>query len=210
MCYRFLMRLFLISFWVLPVQAQSIQSMLETLDAVAQDEEQYSQALEAGAERATLCVHCHGEDGNSKRNYIPNLASQNAQYLFKQFEHFADGTRKDYVMSKLAQGLTAEDKIAVALYFSQQPVKVRKEAPAINSRGEQIYRTVCFACHGDKGHGSAEYPRIAGQPYEFLEKTLLRFHENADERKNSPMAGVVKSMKIQELKDVATYIANML
>lgn len=193
------------------VQADStdIRTMLNTMDEIVQDSTRYEAALIAGAERATLCVHCHGTDGNSKREYIPNLANQNAEYLFTQFEHFANGTRKDYVMSKLAQGLTAEDKIAVALYFSKQPVTVREATPVASVNGERIYKTVCFACHGSQGYGDANYPRIAGQPYEFLEKTLLRFHNNADERKNSPMTGVVRNMKEAELRDVASFVANM-
>lgn len=186
-----------------------IQELLNRLVAIEQDQAWLAEVLEAGAERATLCVHCHGEDGNSKRNHIPNLASQNAEYLFTQFEHFANGERKDYVMSKLAQGLTSDDKIAVALYFSKSAVKVRNDSVASSPAGLQLYRSVCFACHGEKGYGDAQYPRIAGQPYEFLEKTLLRFQRNDDERKNSLMAGVVKNMTEQQLKDVAAYVANM-
>lgn len=193
------------------VQADStdIRTMLNTMDEIVQDPSRYEAALVAGAERTVLCVHCHGTDGNSKREYIPNLANQNAGYLFTQFEYFANGTRKDYVMSKLAQGLTKEDKIAIALYFSKQPVTKREATPPSSANGERIYKSVCFACHGAKGHGDTQYPRIAGQPYEFLEKTLLRFHDNADERKNSPMTGVVRNMKEAELRDVASFVANM-
>ena len=190
-------------------QNDDIRSMLNVMDEILQDEERYQNALEAGAERAALCVHCHGEDGNSKRAYIPNLAQQNAEYLFTQFEYFANGTRKDYVMSKLAQGLTTRDKIAVALYFSEQQVKAATDAPVASEKGAHVYNTVCFACHGREGYGDAQYPRIAGQPYEFLEKTLKSFHRNADERKDSIMAGIVKGMTEQQLLDVAAHVANM-
>ncbi len=156
-----------------------------------------------------MCFRCHGDDGNSKRDYIPNLASQNAAYLFTQFEHFADGVRKDYVMSKLATTLSKEDRINIALYFAHKPVVSREQPVPTSAKGEQIYKTTCFVCHGNAGHGSSLYPRIAGQPYEYLTKTLMRFLHNDPERKNSPMIGVVQNMDEQQLRDVAAYIAHM-
>src|SRR5690554_517085 len=126
-----------------------------------------------------------------------------------QFEHFANGVRKDYVMSKLAGGLSAQDRVAVALYFSSQEVKPRANGVATSAEGARIYMNTCVACHGQEGHGNANYPRIAGQPYEFLEMTLLRFL-NADEaRKNSPMTPVVQHLSEKQLKEVAAYVSNM-
>lgn len=191
------------------VQAESVESMLQDMAVIENNPTLLSAALKDGEDRASFCVHCHGEDGNAKRNYIPNLASQNAAYLFTQFEHFANGVRKDYVMSKLASALTKEDRINIALYFAYKPVIMREQPVVATIRGEQIYQSHCFACHGNSGHGSSEYPRIAGQPYEYLNKTLMRFWRNETERKNSPMIGVVQNMDEQQLREVAAYIAHM-
>lgn len=192
------------------VQADTdIKPMLDKLAAIEKDPIALQKTLEQGRERASLCVHCHGEDGNSKRTYIPNLASQNAEYLFLQFEHFANGRRSDYVMSKLAAGLSSDDRIAVALYFSHQTVRAREQPVASSAAGEKTYQSVCIVCHGREGVGSAQYPYIAGQPYEFLHKSLQRFHNNEPERRNSPMSGVIKNMTSKELQDVAAFIANM-
>src|SRR5690554_7174798 len=62
--------------------------------SIKKDESLLERTLEEGYERAVLCVHCHGEDGNSKRDRIPNLASQNSEYLFIQFEHFRSEERR--------------------------------------------------------------------------------------------------------------------
>lgn len=192
------------------VQADGgVKPMLDKLASIEKDPALLQKTLEQGRERASLCVYCHGEDGNSKRTYIPNLASQNAEYLFLQFEHFANGQRTDYVMSKLAAGLNAEDRVAVALYFSHQAVRPRVQPVAFSAAGEKTYQAVCVVCHGRDGVGSAQYPRIAGQPYEFLYKSLQRFHNNEPERRNSPMMGVIKHMTDKELQDVAAFIANM-
>src|SRR5690606_7585803 len=87
------------------------------------------QAYAAGEQRISFCSHCHGKDGNSRRDYIPNLAGQNPLYLFNAFEKFANGQRKDFVMSKLAPRLTLEDRVNIALYYSAQKVQLRSEAP---------------------------------------------------------------------------------
>lgn len=186
-----------------------VSALLQEMSTIKNDEVLFKRTLEAGYERAVLCVHCHGEDGNSKRDRIPNLANQNSEYLFIQFEHFANGTRTDYVMSKLAASLTMQDRLAVALYFSEQEVKPREQTVKDSELGQRLYMSSCVACHGKEGHGNAQYPRIAGQPYEFLEMTLLRFLNDGEQRQNSPMTSVVKHMSPEQLKEVAAYITNM-
>lgn len=205
---RFCLVLCLVSPFV-NAEAADVQTLLKEMSAIKQDAVLFERTLSEGYERAVLCVHCHGEDGNSKRERIPNLASQNSEYLFIQFEHFASGVRKDYVMSKLATGLSEQDRIAVALYFSEQKVKSRSLAISSSAQGAQIYNGSCIACHGKEGHGSSQYPRIAGQPYDFLEMTLLRFLNDDEQRQNSPMSSVVKHMTVEQLKQVAAYVTNM-
>ena len=197
------------SLLALPVAAEKAENMLVEMTLIQNNTALLQAAVADGKERGQLCFRCHGEDGNSKRDYIPNLASQNALYLFTQFEHFADGTRKDYVMSKLAGHLSKDDRIAIALYFSKSEVKKRPQPVEASTSGEQIYRSSCFACHGHDGYGNQQYPRIAGQPYQYLEKTLMKFLHKDPERQNSPMSAMIQNMNEAQMKDVAAYVAHM-
>jgi cytochrome c553 len=185
------------------------EKLLAEMAVIQSNEHLLKAALTAAKDRVLLCGNCHGKNGNSVRNYIPNLASQNAAYLFNQFELFGNGERKDYVMSRLAKHLTRQDRINIALYFSQMPVESRAQSGIGNAKGEQIYKSLCFTCHEQDGHGSGSYPRIAGQPYNYLEKTLNGFAGDNDRRAHSPMAIIVRNMDKQQLQDVAAYVASM-
>jgi len=91
----------------------------------------HSQAadLEAGRARAaTVCAACHGANGMSVSDAIPNLAAQRAGYLEAQLKAFKDGTRKPQsatspaaIMSAIAGQLSADDIANVSAYFAAQP-----------------------------------------------------------------------------------------
>ena len=85
--------------------------------------------IEAGrAKAATVCAACHGADGMSVSDAVPNLAAQRAGYLEAQLKFFKDGTRKEpgavsraAIMNAIAAQLSPEDIANVALYYSSQP-----------------------------------------------------------------------------------------
>ena len=78
--------------------------------------------LEAGRARATaVCAACHGANGISVTDVIPNLAGQKAAYLQAQLAALKSGTRKNAVMGAIAAQLGAEDIVNVAAYFSSLP-----------------------------------------------------------------------------------------
>ena len=95
--------------------SQASEEALARFNYLMADPERRQQAYLAGQERILFCGYCHGEDGNSKRAHIPNLAGQNPIYLFHSFEKFASGERIDFVMSKLAKSLSLEDRVNIAV-----------------------------------------------------------------------------------------------
>ena len=85
--------------------------------------------IEAGKERATtVCAACHGANGQSVSDTIPNLAAQRAGYLEAQLKAFKEGTRMaasatspTAIMTAIAAQLSADDIANVAAYFASQP-----------------------------------------------------------------------------------------
>lgn len=169
---------------------------------------------------STVCVACHGADGNSPAPANPKLASQHPDYLNKQLANFKSGERKSAIMAGMAAMLTPEDMKGVAAYFGGQ-----KQTPAaakdkvLVAQGEKIYRggvaemgvPACSGCHGPSGSGiPAMFPRLAGQHGDYIVAELVKFRNG--ERANDPgkmMQTVAMKMSDQDMKAVAEYITGL-
>jgi cytochrome c553 len=100
------------------------------------------------------CKACHGSNGISISNVIPNLAGQKADYLAAQLLAFKSGDRKNDFMKVIAGQLSEADIHSFAQYWSSQsvlPTQGDKPAPAIPSRmtlpakfpaGYTLYQTI--------------------------------------------------------------------
>jgi cytochrome c553 len=78
--------------------------------------------VDAGkAKVATVCAACHGANGVSVSDAIPNLAAQRSGYIEAQLKALKDGARKNPIMNAIAAQLSAEDIANVAAYFASQP-----------------------------------------------------------------------------------------
>jgi cytochrome c553 len=76
----------------------------------------------AGKARAeAVCAACHGANGVSVSDTIPNLAGQRAAYLENQLKALKDGSRKAPVMNAMAAQLSGDDIANVAAFFSSLP-----------------------------------------------------------------------------------------
>jgi cytochrome c553 len=73
------------------------------------------------AKVAMVCSACHGAEGVSVSEAIPNLAAQRAGYIETQLKALKDGTRKAPIMNAMAAQLTPEDMANVAAYFASLP-----------------------------------------------------------------------------------------
>jgi len=173
----------------------------------------------------TVCVACHGADGNSAVSANPILAGQVPEYLAKQLHNFksVDGkpaVRNNAIMAGMAAAVPDEEIANVAAWFASQKIKpaAAKDEKLI-ALGQKIWRQgdfkkgvpACAGCHGPSGAGlPAQYPRLAGQYQEYTEAQLKAFR--SEERANDPekmMRTIAAKLSDPEIKAVAEYIAGL-
>lgn len=173
----------------------------------------------------SVCVACHGADGNSPASTNPITAGQIPEYLHKQLANFKPvgdkpPVRASAIMGGMVAALSEEDMKSLAVYFSQQKMKpaIAKDEKLV-AEGQKIWRMgdfgkgvpACAGCHGAAGAGlPAQYPRLAGQYAEYTEDQLKKFRSG--ERANDPesmMRTIAAKLSDEQMKAVAEYAAGL-
>ena len=166
---------------------------------------------------ASVCLACHGADGNSPTPANPILAGQHADYLAAQLAAYKSGARANPIMAGMSAALSPDDMRNVAAWFSKQAPKPSSARDAsLAARGQQIWRggirlanvPACAGCHGAAGAGiPAQYPRLAGQ-YADLTLAWLKAFANGG-RANDVMGGIAARMSETDMKAVSEYAAGL-
>ena len=168
----------------------------------------------------SVCVACHGIDGNSAIPANPSIAGQHPEYIYKQLRDYKSGERKNPIMAGMVAGLSDDDMRNLAAYFSMQKPRpgVAGEA-ALVGPGQRLYRggnsaagvAACAGCHSPDGAGiPAQYPRLKGQHREYTVAQLRAFR--AGERENDPasmMRTIASRMTDRDIEAVAEYVSGL-
>ncbi len=168
----------------------------------------------------TVCVACHGADGNSMAAANPHLAGQVPEYIAKQLANFKSGARNNAIMAGMSAGLSEEDMKNLGAWFASQTLKPASAGDASKiALGQKIWRQgefskgipACAGCHGPAGKGlPAQYPRLAGQFAEYTVAQLKAFR--VEERENDPekmMRMIAAKLSDKEIEAVAEYAAGL-
>lgn len=185
---------------------------LSMAGALAADQKR---AAEISTER---CSICHGKEGESASPIYPRLAGQNAEYIARQLADFKSGKRASETMKPQAQDLTPEEMAALGAYFAQKPGKARRAGdPDLLGVGRYVFEkgnrfsglASCASCHGAKGHGTPQLPRLAGQHPRYVEEQLKQFNKRARTNDNAIMHTVASKLTDLEAHAVAEYVATL-
>jgi cytochrome c553 len=80
-------------------------------------------------------------------------------------------------------------------------------AVAANPEAGKEKSRPCAACHGADGNSqSQDFPRLAGQYYDYLVKALTDYKSGA--RKNPIMAPQAANLSRRDMEDLAAYFSN--
>ncbi len=170
----------------------------------------------------TICITCHGVRGRGTPAGVPRLAGQNADYMAHALSMFKAGTRKSPIMQPIAAGLSDAQMRALAGYFARQKVSIPGTgaalSPLLQSAGKQLAEAgatnlaACFSCHAAHGAGSgARYPRIAGEPRQFVIDRIHEFQARARNAVPQPgtMTAIAATMDESQIQAAAAYLSQL-
>jgi cytochrome c553 len=169
--------------------------------------------IEAGRQKAQVCVACHGAGGNSEIEEIPALAGQTTLAITTALYQFREGNRKNPVMSPFAVNLSNADMNNLAAYFAAEK-RVQKVAHTASAdsttQGPELAKQYnCVQCHGPQLLGQQHIPRIAGQQYSYLLAQLKGFKATTRADMDGNMSSAASMLKDSDIEILADYIASL-
>jgi cytochrome c553 len=170
------------------------------------------------------CEACHGAHGEGMAAaHVPRLAGQSADYLQKQLDDYADGTRDNPIMANFAKALSKPQRAQFAARYAKMsaPYLPQSGSPdamrlarghQLANQGDETRRApACNGCHGPDGIGVAHAaPYLAGQSAEYLAAALDAFRHGT--RKNDAgqlMRSVAERLDDSDISAVAGYFASV-
>ncbi len=176
-------------------------------------------AGEFGNVNVRACTWCHGV---SAQGYTPapRLAGQRLRYIESQLTSFAHH-RRDNPFSRMymwyaAANLNRESARNLAVYFaSLYPEAANDGDKALAGAGRTIYQqgvpndnvAACVACHGPRGQGVGEIPRLGGLSYSYLQDRLRQWREGYDAAAKHPMPHVAGQLSSEQIEALASYLS---
>jgi cytochrome c553 len=181
----------------------------QEIETIAQEDK-----LAGGAwpRNSDACMYCHGFGGNARSQVYPRLAGQQEGYLRKQLQAFASGERGDPVMTPMALSMSEREMESLVSHFSKMkpvPNATFNADRARVARGEALARAGnCAGCHGQQLEGKGEFPRLAGQGYDYLRDQLAHFKSGARRDATGAMQAVASQLAQPDIEDLAQYVAS--
>jgi cytochrome c553 len=170
----------------------------------------------------TACSRCHDTaDALPTSPYIPRLGGQDQAYLKRALLEYRDDSRQSGVMEPVADDLDDEQIDLLAAYYasltpSARPASKPASSPEERERGRLLAEQgdaarkipACLSCHGAKGR--EDYPRLAGQPEQYLRQQLQVFQRGVRDKTphGAMMSMVARRMTEQQVLAAASFFAS--
>jgi len=166
----------------------------------------------AGEAKASTCMVCHGPQGKSTDASYPVLAGQTSRYIYLELRDFKEGRRSDPSMTPVAAQLSRDDMQDLADYFSSQTpfqAAYKGDTSRVKAGSARSAEILCTMCHLGGFTGQNEIPRVAGQHYAYIVKQLEDFRARRRTNDAGNMTSVARNLSDDDIKNLASYIANL-
>ena len=169
-------------------------------------------------EKATVCMGCHGVNGNSANGKYPSLSGQKSTYLYLQLKDFMQGRRSDPEMSAIAATIADKaEALELAKFFSALPDFQHNPKAENNFKADPgkalvgkviAERTICTMCHGEAFKGMGDVPRVQGQQPQYVMKQLKDLRDGRRTNDGGSMKGALGPLTDEEVENLVHYIAS--
>ncbi len=175
------------------------------------------QMIEVGRSvAADNCAKCHGMDGISTAEDLPNLAGQRAIYLYRILTAYQSGDRKNGAMGHVSRFLNDEAIRSISVYYaSLTPARVPTEGGAAEVpqsledspfAGIRTAIKKCNKCHGESGNSSASgMPNLTAQDPEYFGTSMKAYIDGS--RNHKMMKKLVGNLEDQTIREMGVYYA---
>jgi cytochrome c553 len=156
-----------------------------------------------------ICVSCHGEQGATIMPVYPILAGQNFYYTYVQLKDLKSGYRKNEIMAAMVQDLEKDEMKLLAGHFSEQAwpeTKHKSDAGKTDIAKMAVDAGQCVQCHRGGFEGESRNPRLSGQNYEYLKKTMLDF-KNKVRTNSAAKSSLFATFSDEQIDALADYLA---
>ena len=152
---------------------------------------------------------------------MPRLAGQQPQYIENQLHAFKEHRRLNPIMQNVAASISPGMIAPLAEYLRGLNAPTygggSTEGAAL---GKHIFELglpeanvpACAVCHGPDARGTRQIPRLAGQLYWYVTKTLTNFHRERGQRgedSSAIMAPVARNLSPAQISAVAAYVSSL-
>src|SRR6516162_7498126 len=180
--------------------------VIATASAHAQSKAGLGVSPRAIQAKTDYCKTCHGVEGQGFRGSVPmpRLAGQPPEYLADQLQAFVERRRMNPVMFNVVRVLSTSMLNALAGAFKDLNPKPLGGAPTeLVPEGKKIYEEglpgqnvpACASCHGTEAKGDGQFPRLAGQLYDYVTRNLTNWEkEHGQDKANFDMSATMQAI----------------
>lgn len=177
------------------------------------------------------CIACHGKDGAKSIQDYPNIAGQDAEYMFGQIKDVIDGKRvgsldqtknprtagmKGALLTPEGQRRITDEQIKVlTAWLSKLPHAAPKTEgvdAALVQKGADAYKKFnCKNCHGDSGLKPLKaHPIIAAQKKEYLFAQMKDLRDGVRKNgKSATMRSFIQKATDDDLTAMAEFLSQV-
>ena len=180
--------------------SDELRPLYATLDDIAEGKELAQ----------TSCAACHGTEGISANEGVPNLAGQRPAYLYTELKAYQSGARSSLVMLDKVVFLSDDALVKVAAYYAgldpAQPAAAEAPAYVDPVQAGKTAAAACSGCHGEAGVSNTPgTPNLLGLAPQYLVAAMTDYRSG--QRKNDTMKAMVAALTDDDINHIALFYA---